>query len=104
MKLYTPAELQQAMQQGRITVLDVRQPEEWAICHIAGSTHIPMGEVASRIDELNPAQPLVAVCHHGMRSEHVARGLIRAGFEQVGNLVGGIDAWAEQLDPEMARY
>ena len=104
MKLYPPADLHQAMQQGRITVLDVRQPEEWAICHIASSIHIPMGEVASRIDELNPAQPLVAVCHHGMRSEHVARGLIRAGFEQVGNLVGGIDAWAEQVEPAMARY
>lgn len=104
MKLYTPAELQQAMQQGPITVLDVRQPEEWAICHIKGSTHIPMGEVSSRIDELDPQKPLVAVCHHGMRSEHVARSLIRAGFEQVGNLVGGIDAWAEQLAPEMARY
>ena len=104
MKLFTPEQLQQAMSAGKMTLLDVRQPEEWAICHIKGSTHIPMGEIGNRMDELDPDRPLVAICHHGMRSEHVARGLIRAGFKDVGNLVGGIDAWAEQVEPEMARY
>jgi rhodanese-related sulfurtransferase len=85
-------------------VLDVREPWEHDVCSIAGSQLIPMQEIPVRVAELPRERDIVVFCHHGMRSLQVAAFLARAGFDKVLNLAGGIAAWAEQVEPSMARY
>lgn len=85
-------------------LLDVREPWEFQTCHIAGARHLPMNELPARLDELDPDAALVAICHHGTRSLHVAHFLARQGFERVHNLAGGVDAWARSIDPAMPTY
>ena len=85
-------------------LLDVREPWEGATCALAGSISMPMGEVPARLDELDPDRPVVCICHHGVRSLHVAHFLSRQGVGQLFNLAGGIDAWAREIDPAMAVY
>jgi rhodanese-related sulfurtransferase len=85
-------------------VLDVREPWELAICHVEGATAIPLGQVAARAAELPDDRPIVCVCHHGARSQHAALLLRNAGFGDVYNLRGGIAAWADEIEPDMARY
>jgi rhodanese-related sulfurtransferase len=88
----------------RPLILDVREPEEVALAAFPQATHIPMGEVPSRLAELDPDRETVVVCHHGIRSAQVAGYLARMGFERVLNLIGGIDAWSTTVDPEVPRY
>lgn len=85
-------------------LLDVRESEELEICRLAGVTHIPLGELALRARELDPLRPVVCICHHGIRSGNAAAYLERLGFEQVANLQGGMERWALDVDPGMARY
>jgi adenylyltransferase/sulfurtransferase len=85
-------------------VLDVREPQELAIARFPGALEIPMQDVPRRIGELDPAQETFVLCHHGMRSAHVAAFLSEQGFARVGNVSGGIDAWALLVDPSVARY
>lgn len=85
-------------------VVDVREDSEVAIAHLKGALHIPMGKLPTRFRELDAAEPVVVFCHHGLRSQQVAQFLESKGFSQVSNLAGGIDAWAEQVDPAMPRY
>lgn len=85
-------------------VLDVREPWELAICGIAGSRAMPMRTVPEQWAALDDAAPVVVVCHHGMRSQQVAMFLERQGFSAVFNLRGGVEAWAIEVDPAMARY
>jgi rhodanese-related sulfurtransferase len=85
-------------------LLDVREPVEYAFCHLEGSLLIPMNEVPSRLGELDPEQEIVVLCHHGVRSSQVAHFLDQQGFRRVVNLTGGLDAWAVQVDPRMPRY
>jgi rhodanese-related sulfurtransferase len=91
-------------QRPRPLLLDVREPWEQQICQIDGSALLPMRALAARLDELDPAQPIVCICHHGGRSAHVAMFLGRQGFADVYNLTGGVDAWARQVDTAMAVY
>ena len=63
-----------------------------------------MGDIPSRLTELDPDRETIVVCHHGVRSAQVAMYLSRMGFERTVNLVGGIDAWSEEADPETPRY
>jgi molybdopterin/thiamine biosynthesis adenylyltransferase/rhodanese-related sulfurtransferase len=86
-----------------IVVLDVREPWEWEIAHIAGSRHFPLGELPERISELDGDAEIVTLCHRGLRSLTAQRLLQGAGF-RARSLTGGIDAWAERVDPGMARY
>ncbi|HLW72048.1 MAG TPA: rhodanese-like domain-containing protein [Candidatus Binataceae bacterium] len=100
-----PAELKRRLDRGdAITVLDVREHEELRIAALPGAVHIPMGEIPSRLTELDPDVELVVVCHHGMRSAQVAQYLARTGFERVSNLSGGIDEWSATVDPATPRY
>jgi rhodanese-related sulfurtransferase len=100
-----PQELRAWLERGaRPVILDVREPEEIAIASFPGATHIPMGEIPSRITELDPDQETVVVCHHGIRSAQVAMYLARLGFERVSNLSGGIDLWSATVDPAVPRY
>jgi len=85
-------------------LLDVREPWEFALCHIDGATSMPMGSVPARVGELDPDAEIVVVCHHGMRSAHVCMFLERQGFSRVTNLTGGVAAWADEVDPAMPRY
>lgn len=85
-------------------VLDVREPWEVALCSLPDSMAIPMREIPARLAELDPARHIVCLCHHGGRSQQVAMFLEHNGFTTVSNLAGGIDAWAREVDPSVARY
>jgi rhodanese-related sulfurtransferase len=85
-------------------LLDVREPWEIETAAVAGALCIPMGEVPTRLAELDKDRPVLVMCHHGRRSAQVAFLLERSGFREVINLAGGIDAWSEQVDPGIARY
>ena len=85
-------------------MLDVRESDEFGLCAIEGALHIPMGEIQGRLAELDPGRATVCVCHHGIRSAHVAGALARLGFTRLFNLSGGIDRWAVEVDPSMPRY
>jgi len=101
----TPRELSERIARGDdLVLLDVREHEEYEICRIAGSTSIPMSELSVRHVELDPDKPTVCICHHGVRSAHVAAALARLDFAELYNLSGGIDRWADDVEPDMARY
>ncbi len=85
-------------------LVDVREPWEAQICLIPGAELIPMRTVPEALDRLDPDRPVVCICHHGHRSAHVAMFLLRQGFTDVYNLVGGVDAWARQVDTSMPVY
>lgn len=93
---------------GEPLLLDVREPWEFqlAAIRIDGATtlNLPMGQIPQRLAELDPAQPILCICHHGMRSAQVVAFLERAGFDSVYNLAGGIDAWSTKVDPAVPRY
>ena len=91
----TPADVQQRQADGeRLFFLDVREPAEYAEAHIAGSTLIPLGQLAHRISKLPQDRSIVAVCRSGNRSSVALSVLTRAGFTNVLNLRGGMLAWA----------
>jgi adenylyltransferase/sulfurtransferase len=85
-------------------ILDVRERHEYEITRLPGSHLIPLRELPERLRELDPHADLVVLCHHGTRSLRAAELLRAAGFERARSLAGGIDAWAAEVDPEMARY
>jgi rhodanese-related sulfurtransferase len=93
---------------GTPLLLDVREPWEFALAAIRidglRTLSMPMNSVPARLGELDPAQPVVCICHHGARSAQVVAFLERQGFEAVYNLAGGIDAWSVQIDPGVPRY
>ena len=88
-------------------LLDVREPWEFALCHLPESRHVPMGQIPGRWEELNDrpeGTPVVCICHHGGRSMQVAMFLERLGVSPVFNLAGGVHGWAADVDPAMATY
>lgn len=93
-------------------VIDVREPWELQTASVTPNGFtllpIPMRDVPTRLAELQEtygdAHPIACLCHHGMRSLQVAQFLAQSGFTEVVNVQGGIDAWAQQLDPAVARY
>src|SRR6266481_5210127 len=101
----SPQELKRRMDAGEpFELIDVREPFEYEIARIDGAKLIPLGEIAERLDELEREQPIIAHCHSGMRSAQAVRLLQRRGFGNVYNLEGGIDAWSEQIDPNVPQY
>lgn len=85
-------------------LLDVREPWEFELCHLAGSLPMPMQSVPARLRELDADAEVVVICHHGARSMQVAMFLERNGFSSIYNLAGGVDAWARDVDPAMRKY
>ncbi len=85
-------------------LLDVREPNEFQYAHIKNSVLIPLNQVPQRMDELNPQQEIVVICHHGVRSRQACMYLVNAGFENITNLTGGIDAWSRDCDSSVPRY
>ena len=100
-----PAEARHLLQEAGAAgaILDVREAWEYALVHVPGSLHIPMGDVPDRLAELNPDRTYVVMCHHGSRSQRVAAFLQSRGYPRVANAAGGIDAWASE-DPSLPRY
>ncbi len=87
-------------------LLDIREPGEVALASVAGATHVPMGELASRLGELDIEEdtPIGVLCHHGVRSMSVAALLREQGFAGARSVAGGIDLWSVAVDPGVARY
>ena len=88
----------------KFVLLDVREPFEYDIARIPGSTLIPLGELPSRMSELDSADEIVIHCKVGGRSAKALRQLQKAGFGKLLNVEGGILAWAERVDPSVPKY
>ena len=107
MKQLSPPELRVWLDdasRAKPVLLDVREGWEVDYCRIDGANWIPMREVRQRWDELDPEVEIVVICHHGVRSYHIANFLERQGFGAVYNLSGGVDGWAHQVDSTMKTY
>jgi molybdopterin/thiamine biosynthesis adenylyltransferase/rhodanese-related sulfurtransferase len=101
----TPLELKAMLDRGeRPLILDVRNPEEIAICRIDGSTVIPLPELPRRMGELDPSTPLVVHCKSGARSAKAITLMKAGGFTRLRNLTGGILGWIEEVDPSLPTY
>ena len=85
-------------------LLDVREPWEFERCNLENSLLVPMRQIPSAMNELDPDSEIVVICHHGIRSRAVAAYLSNNDFSRVINLSGGIDAWAKQVDSSMPTY
>lgn len=88
----------------KFVLLDVREKFEYDICRISGSKLIPLGELPSRMSELDSADDIVLQCKTGGRSGRALRLLREAGFTKLNNLEGGITAWAGEIDPSVPKY
>jgi adenylyltransferase/sulfurtransferase len=101
----TVQELKTRVDEGRSPIIiDVREPAEFEICRIPGARLIPLGQLASRIGELDPAAEIVLHCKSGARSAKATALLRDRGFSNARNLSGGILAWIDQVDPTQAKY
>lgn len=85
-------------------LIDVREPHEFAICCINGAEQIPMRQIPEHVSVLPRDEHLLIHCHHGGRSLRVTEYLRQQGFTAVSNVAGGIDAWAQEIEPGMMRY
>jgi len=87
-------------------LLDVRQPDEFAIVSLPGAKLIPLNELPERVGELAAwrEQEVVVYCHHGMRSAHAIGWLQHQGFTKLHNLIGGVDRWSLEVDANAPRY
>ncbi|TPW20014.1 MAG: adenylyltransferase and sulfurtransferase [Elusimicrobia bacterium] len=100
----TVEELKARMAAGGVVVVDVREPHELEICRIAGTVHIPLGEIPDRYKELDPAAEILVHCRSGARSAKAVKFLREQGYPKAVNVAGGILAWAERIDPSLATY
>ncbi len=96
----------QRKQGEKILLLDCREQEEYDLVAIEGATLLPMSQLMGRAGELagKEADEIYVYCHHGMRSAQVTAWLREQGFEKAYSVAGGIDAWAVEIEPGMARY
>ena len=101
-----PADVKKLMDDGNLTLIDVRTPGEWEKARISGAILIPLAEFATRIKELdsNPARPMVLYCHHGMRSLRAVQLLQQYGLFHAKSMAGGIEGWSLIVDPTVPRY
>ncbi len=100
----TPRELKARLDRGdEIYILDVREPHEYQICNIGGHL-IPLGELPTRVHELDSSREIVAHCRSGKRSAEASEFLRKAGFRKISNLKGGILAWSDEVDPSVPKY
>ncbi len=86
-----------------IFILDVRNQNEFDVCNLNGYL-LPFAELTARINELDPNAHIIIHCHAGGRSRRATEYLMGQGFKKVFNLRGGITAWANEIDPKMAKY
>jgi adenylyltransferase/sulfurtransferase len=101
----TVQELKARMDRGEnLTVIDVREPYEYAIARIPGTKLIPLGQIEERAGELDPGQEIILHCRSGKRSADALNRLKAKGFTHLKNVVGGITAWSEEIDPSVPKY
>ena len=101
----TARELKERIDRGEpLVVLDVREPQEYQINRIPGSTLIPLGELPQRYEELDRDAAIVCQCKSGARSAKATQFLRGIGFKNVRNLAGGILGWIDQVDPSQPKY
>ncbi|WP_207432788.1 rhodanese-like domain-containing protein [Sabulibacter ruber] len=101
----TPQQLKERLdRQEPLQLIDVREPQEWAICNLGGQL-IPLGEIPKQAASLDKETPTVLICHHGFRSAQALMFLQqRHGFNNLLNLKGGVHAWAQEVDPTFPVY
>ena len=104
----TPAEVKRRMDAGeKLHLIDVREPNEFAMARIEGGELIPMRQVPGELQALEAKAdeaPLIVFCHHGGRSLNVVNWLRGQGLEECQSMAGGIDAWSLGIDPSVPRY
>lgn len=94
---------------GSALIVDVRTGPEWDLVHLPGSVHVPLDELESRHDEIEPrpGQDVLVLCHHGRRSLVAALALRNLGREELRtarSIFGGIELWSRDADPAVPRY
>ena len=109
-----PAQFQEWLAQNKNAdpqplVLDVREPWEVQTASVVQAEgfellNIPMQTIPASLNLLDDDRPIACLCHHGMRSMSVATFLERQGYTQIANIVGGIDLWSAEYDPNVPRY
>ena len=106
MRHFTPKQLQDYLleAENQPLLLDVREPWEFEYCSIKNSILIPMGELPSRLSELDSQREIIMICHHGIRSRQMGYYMEQAGFNSITNLDGGVERWAEDVEITMKRY
>jgi adenylyltransferase/sulfurtransferase len=106
MEEITATELKAKIDAGEdFQLIDVRQPDEYAFAKINGAKLIPLGEILRRMDELDPAREAVIHCKMGGRSARAIEAMQQSGYKGVlKNLVGGITAWSNDVDPKVPKY
>jgi len=87
-----------------VVLVDVREPREWKISDLPGSVKIPLATLPQSLEKLSPSDDIVVYCRTGARSGNAVQFLQRLGFGRARNLAGGINMWAERIDPEMPKY
>jgi sulfur-carrier protein adenylyltransferase/sulfurtransferase len=101
----SPEELRTRLDSGEeIVLVDVREPHEMEICRLPGSVPIPLGTLPENLHRLSTADVIVVYCKVGGRSAQAVQFLLDSGFRKVANLSGGIDRWAQRVDPALPRY
>lgn len=101
----TVRELKSRLDNGdKIFLLDVREPHEYEMAKIEGSTLIPLGQLPTSLTQLDRGAEIVAYCHKGMRSADAVGFLLQQGFSNVKNLIGGIESWSVEIDHSVPRY
>ena len=105
MKQFTAVQLKDYLESGeKPVILDVREAWEYETCHLENSLHISMSQIPARLDELDPDDETIVLCHFGTRSTQVITYLETKGFNNLINLEGGIDAWSKLVDSTMPQY
>jgi rhodanese-related sulfurtransferase len=100
----TPRQVSELLKQGKIRLLDVRTPEEYAVANIPGSVLVDQTLAQEIMQSWPKDTEIVTMCHHGVRSLDAAAYLRGHGFTNTKSMTGGIDAWSEQIDPATPRY
>lgn len=106
MRHFTARDLESYLKQAEVKplLLDVREQWEFDYCHIEGSVLIPMGQLPAKLGTLDHEQEIILICHHGIRSRQMGYYMEQAGFNNLINLDGGVEQWAEDVDHTMKRY
>lgn len=82
----------------------MREPAEWELARVDGAVLFPLSRFPEWMSDLKPDEEIVVMCHHGIRSAQVCAYLVHEGFKSVANLAGGIERWAQEVDPSVGRY
>ncbi len=104
----SPTDVKRRLDAGeKLRLIDVREPDEFALCCIAGADLIPMRQIPAELQTLegySDEGPLIVFCHHGVRSLNVVSWLRHNGVENCHSMAGGIEAWSLMVDPSVPRY